>query len=150
MWWPWHRKKPFEKAVEDAFAEAMQPDIDVDEWILVPFRFAEAARVSIYTIGSSKNLDPAMRWWIASWLAGYNAQLVDYMREKYGEDIFPLLDAITTDVMPDPQDDDEERADTVPLPADKLKASAQDVSDESWEQWEKQFKGETEPPKGQP
>lgn len=100
------------------------PYLDEDSWITVPFRFAEAARVSIYTIGSQPEVPPAIRWWIAQWLSAYNSQLVYYMREQYGPDIFPILDRITLDVMPE-----EEAHSRVPVP-----------EEESWEHWENQFR----------
>lgn len=71
-----------------------------EEWITVPFRIAEAARVSIYTIGSSPQISEPVRWWIAKWLSDYNAAMTVYMEETYGPDIFPLLDKITMDLMP--------------------------------------------------
>lgn len=77
------------------------PPPDPDEWITVPFRVAEAARVSIYTIGSRPEVPDAIRWWIAQWLTSYNSYLVDYMTKTYGDDIFPFLDQITREVMPD-------------------------------------------------
>jgi hypothetical protein len=97
------------------------PDPDDDSWIMVPFRFAEAARVSIHTIGSSTDIPGPIRWWISQWLTAYNSQLVFYMRENYGPDIFPILDRITADVMPGEQ-------------------SAAQGSDDSWEKWEGQFR----------
>lgn len=100
------------------------PYFDDESWITVPFRFAEAARVSIYTIGSQPEVPEAIRWWIAQWLASYNNQLVYYMREQYGPDVFPLLDRITRDVMP--EDDNGQRVSVVP-------------EEESWDRWEKQF-----------
>jgi hypothetical protein len=92
-----------------------------DEWITVPFRFAEAARVSIHTIGSQQEIPLDIRLWIAQWLAAYNEQVIDYMRENYGPDIFPILDRITCDVMPDPVGYGVARSD-------------------SWEKWETEFR----------
>lgn len=97
--------------------------VDSDEWITVPFRFAEAARVSIHTIGVQKEVPAGVRWWIAQWLAEYNSQLVYYMRENYGPDIFPILDRITQEVMTKDE-------------------SAEADSDDSWEKWESQFREE--------
>lgn len=94
-----------------------------DSWITVPFRFAEAARVSIYTIGNQREIPEAVRWWIHQWLTAYNSQLVSYMRENYGPDIFPILDRITFDVMP---------TESAPSPPG-------DGHDDSWDKWEGQF-----------
>lgn len=96
-----------------------------EDWITVPFRYVEAARVSIYTIGSQPELPPAIKWWIAQWLVAYNSRLVYYMRENYGPDIFPILDSITQDVMA--KDGEQENSDT----------------EDSWEKWESQFREET-------
>jgi hypothetical protein len=97
-----------------------KPTFD-DEWITIPFRFAEAARVSIHTIGTQQEIPVAVRLWIAQWLAAYNQQVVDYMRENYGPDIFPILDRITCEVMPDPVGYGVARSD-------------------SWEKWETEFR----------
>jgi len=70
------------------------------DWITVPFRFAEAARVSIHTIGCQEEIPDQVRYWISEWLADYNYQLVAYIREYYGPEILPLLDRITEEVMP--------------------------------------------------
>ena len=60
-----------------------------------------------------------MKIWIANWLAAYNSQVVEYMRENYGPDIFPILDRITCEVMPDPV--------------------GYGAASNSWEEWESQF-----------
>ena len=94
------------------------------DWIMVPFRFAEAARVSIHTIGCQEEIPAAVRFWIAQWLADYNYQLVAYMEEYYGPEILPLLDRITDEVKPeDPEGQSE---------ADRREAS--------FDHWENQFK----------
>lgn len=105
------------------FREPAREYRDNDSWITVPFRFAEAARVSIHTIGSQPEIPVAIRWWIAQWLASYNSQLVCYMRENYGPDIFPLLDQITEEVMPKEED-----------------TPASMVGQAEWEKWERQFR----------
>lgn len=97
-----------------------------DAWITVPFRYAEAARVSIHTIGNQPGIPVELKYWIARWLAAYNQQLISYMRSQYGSGIFPLLDEITRSVTPAPSSEDG-------LPVDHQK---------SWERWEQQFKGE--------
>lgn len=83
-------------------AKASAPIVsgDVTELITVPFRFVEALRVSIHTIGNQTEVPEDIRKWIGEWLDNYNSQLVSYMRESYGPGIFPILDQITTDVMP--------------------------------------------------
>jgi len=94
------------------------------DWITVPFRFAEAARVSIHTIGCQEEIPVAVRFWIARWLADYNQQLVAYMEEYYGPEILPLLDRITDEVKP---------------PESESKAGADDHG-AAWDHWESQFK----------
>jgi len=94
------------------------------DWIMVPFRFAETARVSIHTIGCQDEIPASVRFWIAQWLCQYNHQLVEYMQEYYGPEILPLLDSITREVTPHSDEDDS---------AEDLSSSA------SWEHWEKQF-----------
>ena len=94
------------------------------DWIMVPFRFAEAARVSIHTIGCQEEIPAAVRFWIAQWLADYNYQLVAYMKEYYGPEILPLLDRITDEVKP----------------ADPEEQSEADRRESSFDHWESQFK----------
>lgn len=98
-----------------------------DSWITVPFRMAEAARVSIYTIAMQQDIPIPIRNWIGHWLAAYNSHLIFYMRENYGPDVFPLLDRITAEVMP-------EGTESTPPPPPG--------ADDSWEKWEGQFKEE--------
>lgn len=93
------------------------------DWIMVPFRFAEAARVSIHTIGCQEEISAPIRFWIAQWLADYNVQLVAYMKEYYGPEILPLLDRITDEVKPPGSDGESE-----PDP------------DNAWDHWENQFR----------
>lgn len=109
FWW----KKP----------EVRRPPAGVsgDDWITIPFSFAEAARVSLHIIGSQPEIPPALRLWIRTWLDAYNAQLVEYMRENYGNDIFPTLDRITVDVM-------------------TKDSGRQHVSKDSWEKWERELR----------
>jgi hypothetical protein len=94
------------------------------DWITVPFRFAEAARVSIHTIGCQEEIPAAVRYWIAQWLADYNYQLVAYMKEYYGPEILPLLDRITDEVKP-PQSQEQ---------------SESEMRGAAWDHWESQFR----------
>lgn len=71
-----------------------------DEWITVPFRYAEAVRVSLHTIQAQQHVPPDVRNWIREWLVAYNHFLAGYMQKTYGEKIFPILDEITKSVMP--------------------------------------------------
>lgn len=98
-----------------------------DDWITVPFRVAEAARVSIYTIGSRPELPDSIRWWIAQWLTNYNSYLVTYMKENYGPDIFQLLDKITHEVMPEEVGHGEGESES------------SEPGLETWELWEQQL-----------
>lgn len=120
MRWPWKKAKPAEP-------------VCVDEWLVVPFRFAEAARLSVYTIAHQEQVPQDVRMWIASWLYEYNTELALYMRETYGPEIFPLLDRITSEVWPNGETalaGGEE--DTQPMPG---------VVEETWERWEQELQG---------
>lgn len=89
-----------------------------DDRIVVPFRVAEYARVSLHAIADSPQVPAEVRSWITEWLHSYNTELAILMRRCYGDEILPVLDRITTEVMPsDPQR-------------------------ESWELWEQEFKEE--------
>jgi hypothetical protein len=94
------------------------------DWIMVPFRFAEAARVSIHTIGCQEEISDPVRYWIAQWLADYNYHLVAYMKEYYGPEILPLLDRITEEVKP----------------PDSERQSEANGRSTAWDHWENQFK----------
>lgn len=96
------------------------------DWIMVPFRFAEAARVSIHTIGCQEEIPSSVRFWIAQWLAEYNYQLVAYMKEYYGPEILPVLDLITQEVSPDSDG-----------------AVAAEAAGAPWDRWESQFREES-------
>jgi hypothetical protein len=98
-----------------------RPPQHEDDWITVPFRYLESLRVSLYTVGTEPQVPLPVRWWISTWLGEYNNQLIQYMRHNYGEDIFPILDRITREVMPQPE-------------------RPEGTSDETWEKWESQFK----------
>jgi hypothetical protein len=95
-----------------------------DDWIKIPFRYGEAMRVSLHTIGLREEVPIEIRHWIAQWLMNYNTRLSTYMRETYGEGIFPILDSITRDVMPDePNVPPSESTSSLP----------------PWERWEQEF-----------
>ena len=94
------------------------------DWIVVPFRFAEAARVSIHTIACQEEIPEVTRYWITRWLAEYNYHLVEYMKEYYGPGILPVLDRITHEVSPG---------------ADQ---SSPEATSAPWDRWESQFKEE--------
>lgn len=113
----------------DRFRRKPKPIPEGDEWITVPFRVAEAARVSIYTIASRPELPDSIRWWIAQWLTNYNSYLVNYMKENYGPDIFPILDDITHEVMPESDEEYEEEVDE----------GNPEPGSETWELWEQQL-----------
>lgn len=116
----WFRKRREEKKYHKYL-------VDEKEWITVPFRYAEAARVSIYTIAKQPGVPVHLQGWISQWLASYNSQLIAYMRENYGPGVFPLLDRITRDVMPEQG-------------REEILYSA--IPEEFWEKWERQFKEE--------
>jgi hypothetical protein len=104
-------------ARRSATAESEHPG----DWITVPFRFVEAARVSIHMIAAQDQVPPEVRLWIGQWLDSYNRYLIDYMTTYYGPSIIPLLDLITNGV----------------IPSDRIEGG------ESWEQWERQFREES-------
>ena len=95
------------------------------ELITVPFRYAEAARVSIYTIAGQPGIPEYVREWVSQWLDVYNAHLIAYMQKNYGQEIFPLLDQITRDVMPGGKSPDDSGLES------------------SWDRWEKEFREES-------
>jgi hypothetical protein len=92
--------------------------VEVDEWLFVPFRFAEAARVTIHTICNQPEVPLQLRFWIQQWLDEYSYQLVAFMKENYGSGILPVLDKITEEVLPDEAADDD---------------------NPPWDRWERQF-----------
>lgn len=122
MWWPWKRKRP----EPQFFYEPVS-----DEWITVPFRYAEAARLTVYTIAQEKQIPAEVRRWIMLWLDSYNSHLIHYMRHHYGPNVFPLLDEITSEVMPSQEADRSD--DTQPLPIA--------VDQETWLRWEQELQG---------
>lgn len=69
-----------------------------DDRIVMPYRLAEAARISMYTIASHPNLPDNLRWWIVQWLNSYNAALATWFSQNYGPDVFPALAEITNGV----------------------------------------------------
>lgn len=93
----WRRKKE-DNLDPPGGAQGPLNDREPGDWIVVPFRLAEVARQSIYTIGSHPELPEHARYWIASWLTTYNHVMSSYFREVYGPDIFDLLKQITEEV----------------------------------------------------
>lgn len=120
MRWPWQKKQQYVATVSE-------------EWITVPFRYAEAARLSIYTIASEPRVPKEVQLWIKLWLDAYNQNLIEYMRENYGPKIFPLLDKITTEIWPN--GDIEKKSDP------KTHSSKGAVDQETWTKWEQEFQG---------
>lgn len=82
----------------------VSPPPDVDDWLTVPFRFAEAARVSMHTISRQPEVPAPVRFWIMQWLDSYNYSLVAFMKEKYGPEVLTICDRITDEVVPDDGD----------------------------------------------
>jgi hypothetical protein len=123
MWWPWGKKEKF------------VPVTETDEWITVPYRYAEAARLTIHTIAQQKEIPVEVRQWINLWLDYYNASLWQYMQNNYGPGVFMLLDQITAEVFPNgaPYDDDDD--DTDP------RVTSPEVNQETWTKWEQQLRG---------
>ena len=66
--------------------------IENNDWVVMPYRIAEACRLSLFTLGSHPDIPENVRWWIAQWLQGYNMALAFYFNDTYGEDIFPTLE----------------------------------------------------------
>ena len=118
-WWPWSKRVPVMQVTSG------------DEWITVPFRFAEAARLSVYTIAQETGIPVGLRQWIAQWLESYNSQLIMHMRENYGPNIFPILDEITRSVMPDGA-----------MNAGNSPVNSAEGDHEMWSAWEQELGGE--------
>lgn len=87
----WLRGEPLTPPHQGPIGEPM-------DWVVMPYRVAEAARISLYTIASHPELPDSLRWWIAQWLAGYNAALAGWFEQHYGPDVFPMLAQITMSV----------------------------------------------------
>lgn len=68
------------------------------DWVVLPYRLAEACRISMSTVGSHPDIPDDVRLWIAHWLQTYNMSLANYFRENYGPNIFPILEQITFEV----------------------------------------------------
>jgi hypothetical protein len=86
-----------EESVDDG-ARGPLPDDFPGDWVVLPYRIAEACRISMYTVGSHPELPAELSWWIGQWLEQYNASLARYFSEVYGPDIFPVLERITASV----------------------------------------------------
>jgi hypothetical protein len=95
------------------------------DWVVLPFRVAEACRISLYTIGSHPEMPRHLAWWIAQWMAGYNTSVAKYFELNYGPDIFPVLQKITASVVSDSEKFYEEQFE------DSLR--------ESFDRWEQQL-----------
>ena len=110
------------------------PETMPGDWVVLPYRMMEAARLSLYTIGSHPDLPEHVRWWVANWLAEYNSHLASYFQETYGPNIFEVLEKITNMV----KAASEEKATT----------EAEETYEEWFNKWEEQVSGgnETEPP----
>lgn len=74
------------------------PEQQAGDWIVMPYRLAEACRISIANVGVHPDLPDELRLWIGSWLEAYNGYLSGYFRQNYGPDIFPVLETITKQV----------------------------------------------------
>lgn len=91
-------KRWWQSTLPDPPPQGPLPQLEVNDWVVVPYRVAEACRISIYTIGSHPELPDALRLWIAQWLAGYNGSLAVWFQNNYGPEIFPVLADITNAV----------------------------------------------------
>lgn len=112
----------FRAEEEDAPTEPIPfSGLEATDWVVVPYRIAEACRISVYTIMSHPEVPDHVRNWIAQWLQQYNAALGAWFGVNYGPDVFPILAEITNAVR---------------------QASEQDLQrqvDESFQYWERQF-----------
>ncbi|BCO56142.1 hypothetical protein MINTM005_13860 [Mycobacterium intracellulare] len=72
--------------------------LDSGDWIVMPYRLAEAARISMYTIASHPEVPDNLRWWIVQWLNSYNTALATWFFQNYGPSVFPALAEITNGV----------------------------------------------------
>lgn len=82
----------------DSGARGPIPEDAPGDWVVMPYRMAEACRISMYTIASHPDMPQQLHQWIAQWLQGYNASLAKFFGDVYGPDIFPVLEKITEGV----------------------------------------------------
>ena len=98
-----------------------------NDWVVLPYRLAEACRLSLYTVGCHPDIPENIRVWIAQWLYDYNTVLAGYFARNYGPDIFDVLKDIS----------DEVQKLTDEVSEEKFK----ELIDETFSRWEEQLKG---------
>ncbi len=89
-WLRGRQPEPIEPPSHGPLEEAEQGD-----WIVVPYRILEAARLSLYTIASHPEQSDQVRWAVLQWLDSFNTHLALYFQENYGEEVFPLLEQVS-------------------------------------------------------
>lgn len=67
----------------------------VDDWLVIPFKYAEPARVSLWNLANRPDMPEHIAMEIAEWLVRYNSHVTAYFREEYGEQVFDDLKEIT-------------------------------------------------------
>mgnify|MGYP001302778150 FL=1 len=68
------------------------------DWVVVPFRMVEAARVTLHAVTAHPDIPPGVRGAIEQWLAVYEMHLSVWFENTYGPKIFEVLGAITDEV----------------------------------------------------
>lgn len=74
------------------------PQTEPGDWVVLPYRIAEACRLSMCIISQHPDMPKHLHWWITQWLAGYNGALTMWFEQNYGKEIFPVLQEITNGV----------------------------------------------------
>lgn len=101
-------KRPSRRTADDG---ARGP---LDDWLVIPVKYAEPARVSLWNLANRPDMPTHIAAEIATWLQQYNMGLTHYFSDTYGEDVFEDLKEITLAVQ---------------------------ASSNPWEAWEEQFRG---------
>ncbi|ABE67677.1 hypothetical protein Wildcat_72 [Mycobacterium phage Wildcat] len=66
--------------------------------LYVPFWLQENVRITMRMLGQNSQVSPEMREYVNAWLDEYDAQLMEWLKESYGEGVGALADTITRDV----------------------------------------------------
>lgn len=115
--------------------EGPMPQEEPGDWVVMPYRIAEACRLSMCIIAQHPDMPRHLNYWITQWLAGYNGALTMWFEQNYGKDIVPVLNQITENVRAA-----SDRA---------LTEQVERAIGESFEKWESQFREGGEDGSGQ-
>lgn len=124
-WFNRKREEPPKEPPQEPPKEGPVYD-DPNDWVVMPYRIAEAARISLHTIAMHPDVPDSLRLWIGTWLYNYNSALSTWFQGHYGPDVFPILNAISQQV----RSRSERTA---------VEEHNQNV-DEAFNKWEQQFK----------